>query len=165
MQRTKGGRVLLRVDVRAIFASFNRFYGPWPLIGNPLCGLRAVAIVLPMWTYEQARGYLVAALRHEAGAQEQGRPEQVGSAFDEFDANLPREGGPEFDKLHIALNFWDGWIDARNHDWQYYKPIRQQDWLRLARSIAAQVEADEQVMEPLVLERFDFRKHRKDTAT
>jgi len=44
-----------------------------------------------MWNYQQARDYLVSALRREADAQDQGRPEMVGAAFDEFDANLPRD--------------------------------------------------------------------------
>lgn len=118
-----------------------------------------------MWTYQQARDYLVSALRREADAQEQGHPEMVGAAFDEFDVNLPRDSNPKFDKLHIALNFWDGWADARNHDWQYYEPIREQDWPRLARTIAAQIGADEEVTELMVLDRFDFRKHKKGTAT
>lgn len=118
-----------------------------------------------MWTYEKARDYLVAALRRGAEAQEQEQLNRVGSAFDEFDSNLPRGAGSEFDKLHVALNFWDGWIDARNHDWQHHGPIRQRDWPRLARSTAAQVEAGEEVTEAMVLKKFDLGGNRKGTTT
>ena len=38
---------MLRSDVRAIFALCHRLHGPWPLIGNPLCGLpMRLALVL-----------------------------------------------------------------------------------------------------------------------
>jgi hypothetical protein len=33
------------------------------------------------------------------------------------------------------LNFWDGWQDARNHDWRFYKGIDASDWSILARII------------------------------
>lgn len=34
-------------------------------------------------------------------------------------------------------SFWDGWIDARNHDWLYYEGIDKEDWPRHARAVAA----------------------------
>ena len=87
-----------------------------------------------------------------------GHPERVGLGFDAFDGNLPRNVGARFDKLFIALNFWDGWIDARNHDWEYYDPIQARDWPVLARSIAERIEADAEVTDTRVLRKFDFRK-------
>ena len=113
-----------------------------------------------MWTYDNARDYMVAALRREADAQDEGRTGEVGAGFEKCDINLPREGDPRFRALHIALNFWDGWTDARNHEWLYYEPIRRDDWPRLARSIAAEIEANEDVTDCVVLSKFSVPKQR-----
>ena len=40
-------------------------------------------------------------------AAEAGRYQDIGAGFDQVDAELPRDEGPEFDKLFIALDFWD----------------------------------------------------------
>lgn len=78
-------------------------------------------------------------------------------SFDTFDANLERGASPEFDKLHVALRFWDEWVYARDHDWQTPVPARREEWTRLARYIAARLEADEDVTDPTVLSRFEAR--------
>jgi hypothetical protein len=80
-----------------------------------------------MFTYAEAKQSLVENLTRDAVAHEAGHYRDIGHAFDELDANLPREGGREFDQIFIALAFWDGWIDARNHDWQYYDGIGESD--------------------------------------
>lgn len=109
-----------------------------------------------MWTYDHARDYAIAALRREADEQEQGRLDEVGAAFDEFDANLPRGAGPEFDKLHVALWFWDEWGYARDHGWETPVPARREHWPRLARAIASKIEADADVTDPAVLSAFGY---------
>ena len=109
-------------------------------------------------TYLEAKQALIKELRRDVEAHEASRHEQVGAGFDEFDRKLPRGQGPEFDKLSIAFNFWDGWIDARNHNWLYYDGINESDWPVLARPIIASLEADEEISEPMVLDHFDFRR-------
>ena len=113
-----------------------------------------------MWTYDNARAYMVAELRREADAQDQGRTGEVGAGFEKCDINLPRDGDSRFRALHIALNFWDGWTDARNHEWQYYEPIGKDDWPRLARAIASAIEANEDVTDSVVLQKFGIPKQR-----
>lgn len=107
-----------------------------------------------MWSYEHARDVAIVALRVEADAQEHGQPERVGDGFEAYDRNLPRASGPEFDKLHIALRFWDEWIYARDHGWRTPVPAPREEWPRLARRIAQRLEADEDVTDPAVLSRF-----------
>ena len=85
--------------------------------------------------YLEARQAFIEELRRDVDAHEAGRYEEVGAGFDGIDAELPRDQGPEFDKLFVALNFWDGWIDSRNHDWRYYEGITQRDWPVLARLV------------------------------
>jgi hypothetical protein len=110
-----------------------------------------------MLDYLQAKRAFIDGLSQDIDAQEAGRYQEVGAGFDYVDAELPRVHGPEFDKLFIALNFWDGWIDSRNHNWLYYKGIRQSDWPVLAKRIVKSLEADEDISDPLVLGHFDLR--------
>ena len=110
-----------------------------------------------MWDYDRARHFAAAALRAEAEAQESGRPEEVGASFDTFDANLERGAGPEFDKLHVALRFWDEWVYARDHDWRTPVPARRGEWPQLARGIAERLEADEDVSDSAILSKFGAR--------
>ena len=111
-----------------------------------------------MLNYPEAKQLFVDGLTRDAIAHESGQFRDVGEGFDNLDYELPRNQGAEFDKLFIALNFWDGWIDARNHDWKYYQGIKQADWPRLARSIASELSQDKEISDPLVLEHFDFRQ-------
>ena len=110
-----------------------------------------------MFSYTEAKQFLVESLTRDANAHESGRYQDVGRDFDEFDTNLPRGSGPEFNKLLIALNFWDGWIDARNHDWQYYEGINESGWPLLASRVIESLVKDEEISEPVVLKHFDFR--------
>ena len=89
-------------------------------------------------------------------AHEEGRYDEIGVDFDEVERDLPKDG-PEFYKLHVARHFWDGWIDARNHDWRHYELISKEDWPTLARQIVDDIRADLEVTNPIVVGMFDFR--------
>ena len=111
-----------------------------------------------MLNYLEAKRAFIDGLSQDIDAHEAGRYEEVGAGFDTLDGELPREQGPEFDRLFIALNFWDGWIDSRNHNWLYYKGIGQSDWPVLAKRIVRFLEADEEISDPMVLSHFDLRQ-------
>lgn len=111
-----------------------------------------------MLNYSEAKQAFIEELSRDVEAHEAGRYEEVGAAFDALDSQLPRDQGPEFDKLFIAFDFWDGWIDSRNHNWLYYDGINQPDWPVLARSIVKSLEADEEISEPMVLDHFAPRQ-------
>lgn len=64
-----------------------------------------------MLTYDEAKHYLIEHLSRHVALHVAGDYWHVGDNFDDFDANLPRNDDPKFKKLHIALNFWDGWQD------------------------------------------------------
>lgn len=100
-------------------------------------------------TYDEARALLADHLERYASAV--GSPED---GYDEVDSVLPRGGGPEWTKVFTALSFWDGWIDAWNHEWRYYEPIREEDWPVLAREIARSLREDREIRDPEVLRRF-----------
>jgi len=105
-------------------------------------------------SYPEAKALLVDRLVRDAWAHENDEYTLIGHGYDDIDVGLPRNAGPEFRKLFIALSFWDGWIDARNHEWQYYKPIEKDDWPRLARQIAGHLKNEQEIDEPTIVARF-----------
>lgn len=106
-------------------------------------------------TYSTVRDALVLHLREDAAAHEAGRVDAVGRRFDAVERLLLRGNAPELRKLHVALTFWDGWIDARNAGWPSSIDIALAEWPTLARAIAADLEADREISDPRVLARFD----------
>jgi hypothetical protein len=108
-------------------------------------------------TYHELRDRFATALEGAALSHERGVPSGIETGYDELDVLLPRGQGPEYDKLHVALHFWDGWIDARNHDWMYYEGIEERDWPHLARVIATDLRADREIQDERVLIRFELR--------
>jgi hypothetical protein len=108
--------------------------------------------------YAEARDALVTQLRHDADAHEAENYDAIGRRFDAIEYRFPRGTEPELGRLHIALAFWDGWVHARNHGWPA-GPIRADDWPRLARTVAADLEADRDLTSGLVLAHFDLVAH------
>jgi hypothetical protein len=108
-----------------------------------------------MMTYIEARDALVKHLREDAVLHEAEKYDSVGRRFDTIEHHFPRGTAPELGKLHIALTFWDGWIDARNNGWPG-GPIPVEEWPVLARNVAADLEADRDITNPMVLARFDI---------
>jgi hypothetical protein len=108
-------------------------------------------------SYSEATQRMIEGLLQAAHAHEGGCLEGIETSFDLLDANLPRDAGPDFDKLLIALDFWDGWIDSRNHDWRFYKGIGPEDWPRMARRIVADLQSGREITDELVLSQFDFK--------
>ena len=113
-----------------------------------------------MLTYTAARDTLVEQLRADAKAHRAGKFDEVGRRFDRLEHQFPTGTAPELGKLHIALAFWDGWVDARNNGWPR-GPITADRWPDLAEAVAADLAADREVSTPLVLERFDLVAHPK----
>jgi len=111
-----------------------------------------------MLTYDAARDALVAELRADAAAHRLGNYDAIGRRFDRLEYEFPRGTAPELAKLHIALAFWDGWIDARNNGWPR-GPIALEQWPDLAEQVAERLAANRNIAAPLVLARFDLVAH------
>ena len=105
-----------------------------------------------------ARDALATHLREDAEAHEAERFDAIGRRFDGVERHFPRGGAPELDRLHVALAFWDGWIDARNNGWPR-GPIARDDWPKLADQVADDLAADKNISSPIVLARFDLVAH------
>ena len=108
-----------------------------------------------MLSYTTARDTLVSELRANADDHEAERYDTIGRRFDRLEHDFPVGTAPELGRLHIALAFWDGWIDARNNGWPR-GPIDSSQWPTLARSVADDLAADRDITNPLVLARFDL---------
>ena len=101
--------------------------------------------------YAENKQLMLYALRRAVAAHESGLFSNIENDFDDMDGRLPREAGPEFDKLLVALRFWDCWIDASNHDWQYYKGMTKDDWPRTARRVITDLEAEREISDEAIL--------------
>lgn len=113
-----------------------------------------------MLTYVAARDTLIAQLRNDARSHRAGQYDEIGRRFDRLEHEFPVGTSPELGKLHIALTFWDGWIDARNNGWPR-GPIGLDDWPALAESVAEELAADRDISNPMVLARFDVVRNPK----
>ena len=111
-----------------------------------------------MLTYEAARDTLIGELRADAAAHRAERYDAIGRRFDRIEYEFPRGTAPALAKLHVALAFWDGWIDARNNGWPRC-PIALEEWAPLAEQVAGDLAADHEITAPLVLARFDLIAH------
>lgn len=111
-----------------------------------------------MLTYDTTRDTLVEQLRADAADHEAERYDAIGRRFDRLEHEFPTGTAPELGRLHIALTFWDGWIDARNNGWPR-GPIALADWPVLARRVADDLAADRDITDPMVLSRFDVVAH------
>jgi hypothetical protein len=111
-----------------------------------------------MLSYIAARDLLVQHLRADATAHDVGAYDAVGRRFDAVERQFPVGTAPELGRLHIALTFWDGWIDARNNGWPRGR-VALADWPSLARGVAADLAADREISDPTVLELFDIVAH------
>lgn len=108
-----------------------------------------------MLSYQAARHSLTTELLRDAVAHEAARFDQVGRRFDRMERELPRGEAPELLKLHIALVFWDAWIDARNRGWPLPSAIATAEWPVLARRIASDLAGDLEISDAIVGEHFD----------
>lgn len=111
-----------------------------------------------MLTYDAARDALIAELRADAAVHRLGRYDAIGRRFDRLEYEFPQGTAPELAKLHIALAFWDGWIDARNNGWPP-GPIALEEWPALAEQVAGALAANRDITAPVVLARFDLVAH------
>jgi hypothetical protein len=115
-------------------------------------------------SYDQVRERVAGALERAAEAHDAGCYRDLSNIYDEVDVPETRGEGDRFAKVGIALNFFDGWVDASNHDWLYYEGISQDDWPRFARIIVTALRSDREVPTPMVLRHFDLRGSVRDPS-
>jgi hypothetical protein len=103
----------------------------------------------------EAADILADALLVDAEAHEAGRYGEIGERYDDVYAELLPLDGLSERPVRMALDFWDGWIDARNHDWLYYDGIEEHDWPRHARFVSACLRSGRIPDDPTLKKHFD----------
>src|SRR5262249_15761966 len=101
--------------------------------------------------YDEARETMASALDRAIKAHESQRLGAIEYGYEAIDAALAGNFDPRFQKLHIALQFWVSWLDSRNHQWQYYEPLTEQDWPVYARQIVLALREDRDIPSELIL--------------
>lgn len=112
---------------------------------------------IDMPAYDAARQALVAGLLEDAAAHDAGRYGEIGRQLPAIRDSVAREDPSRNDRLRLALQFWNGWTDARNRHWptgDTTPPIGQSDWPRLARVLASDLAVDRDVTDPVITHRF-----------
>jgi hypothetical protein len=102
----------------------------------------------------EADKIMAAALLDDARAHEAGSYAQIASRYDDIYAEILPLEDRITRRVAIALNFWDGWCDASNHEWRYHPGIGGRDWPVLARHIAENLNHGEEATDPRVLQHF-----------
>ena len=104
--------------------------------------------------HSEAAEILANALEQDALAHESGKPDEIGMQYDPVLAEiLPIDDIPPVLSA-LAFNFWDGWLDSKNHDWLYYEPMTRDDWPRAAREIAKALRSGVLPDNPAIIEQF-----------
>jgi len=110
-------------------------------------------------SYDAARQTLAEQLLRDASAHDAGRFDEIGRRFDSIEHGFPRGADVALRKLRVAMTFWDGWIDARNHGWQTTRGIQPGEWPELARGVATDLLEGREIASPRVREYFDAVAH------
>jgi hypothetical protein len=107
-----------------------------------------------------AEAILAAALLRECELHASGRFDEIGEAWDDtFGEILPIMEDPT-PTVSVAFNFWDGWVDASNHDWRNYQGIERDGWPVLAQQLAEALTRGTEVVDPTILKYFRPRPRR-----
>ncbi len=109
-------------------------------------------------SYEAALQALIRAMAHDVAAHESGDFASIGRDLDEIASSIPRDLGERSSRIGLVMYFWDDWIDARNHDWQYHDPITRSDWPKMGRSVIAALERDVPIDDPMFLDHYRPRR-------
>jgi len=108
-----------------------------------------------MMDLEKAKKFIIECLNRDIKLHEEGKLEQIGNGYDEYDNEFPRTNR----QLMIAWDFWDAWIDERNHGFPcFYKGITKQTWPDLAKHIVEKLSEGEEISDQLILSNFVFER-------
>jgi hypothetical protein len=85
----------------------------------------------------EASNIVATALEIDANKHDAGEYQEIGSCWDNIYAEiLPIEEDISSPLYNMTFRFWDDWGDAANHNWQYHKPIKKEQWPLFARELA-----------------------------
>jgi hypothetical protein len=103
---------------------------------------------------------MATALEAAAHSQEQGAFRHIGETYDPTYGRILELNSNYDDSIGFAFTFWDNWVDASNHEWQYHEPITRHDWPRLAREVAEAVRMGELPQNEFLVEQIQLKPRR-----
>jgi len=103
---------------------------------------------------KEATEILATAIEKDALNHESGKYSKIGLSWDEVYGQLLPIEDIDQPMYGIAFRFWDDWCDAANHNWQYHKPIKSNEWPNLAREIAADLRSGIVSTNPIIIDNF-----------
>lgn len=111
-------------------------------------------------TIQEKRLALIKALRRDARLHQQALFDQMGKDFDKLDVETTGkfENTTVQQTFPIAWNFWDSWLDERNHLFPgFYEGIAKNDWPDHGIRLAEQLESGHEVENASLLKHFLLR--------
>lgn len=111
-----------------------------------------------MFDPERPDEYLATALERDIERHNTGQFDEIGSEYDQVEGDTLPFRDLASATYHLAFSFWDGWVDASDHDWLYYDGIGRDDWPRLAQRIVAALREGTEISDPLLLRYFGPRE-------
>jgi hypothetical protein len=104
---------------------------------------------------ENAKKQIIKCLNRDIKLHEEGKFDEIGNGFDEYDNKFPLTER----QLIIAWDFWDSWIDERNHGFPcFYADITKDNWPNLANHIVEKLSKGEEISDQLILSNFVFER-------
>ncbi len=106
--------------------------------------------------YDPIRKRLAAAIKRDAALHKLRRYDKIGEGFLDFRSQLRQGGDQRYQKLVVAMQFWDAWILARNTDWLEVEHIPEATWAALADTVVGDLLANREITDTRVRAAFDL---------
>ena len=71
--------------------------------------------------------------------------------FRAIEQTVPRQMGARWQKLYVAISFWDCWIAEAEFGFPTNILLRRNEWAPLARALAADLNADRDITHPQIV--------------
>ncbi|RYZ77780.1 MAG: hypothetical protein EOP05_00515 [Proteobacteria bacterium] len=141
--------------------TFEGVFNPTPMVGEQLSfkisttpseGLKIVTALQEITRCFPVRGEadiskdlkLADAILRETTIHEIGRFAELGQHFDEFESNSDASS----EAYVLALNFWEAWIDERDHDFANFYGIEREAWPNIAVEVLKYLRSGEMPTHP-----------------
>lgn len=98
--------------------------------------------------------YLIKCLNEDIEKHKKDEFDELAEQYDDVYNDLLIVGEFEKRNVQIAMNFWDGWNDSSNHDWQFYEPIKKDEWIELAKTVILSLENDTEITNKIIIQYF-----------